>query len=150
MRLMWLIKNRIKVNWPLFFYNMMMSYKLDNSKKLPYPSFLGCVLIDNDVRTEDTRLTKPNPRSGLDKAAVNKLHYYQDSRDKWFNNNGDVWYYDDIVVPARTYVEMEEEMRANMNIEEAGLEGDVEMEDVEDNSDSDYDPNNVEVHQGGD
>jgi len=34
LRLMWLIKSRIKVNWPLFFCNRMISYKLDTSKKL--------------------------------------------------------------------------------------------------------------------
>jgi hypothetical protein len=80
LRLMWLIKNRTLVNWPLFFCNRMVSYRLDNSKRLPYPSFLGCVLSSSGVQSSDTFLTKPNPRSGLDIGAVNKMHYYQDGR----------------------------------------------------------------------
>jgi len=54
------------VKCPLFFCNRMVSYKLDNSKKLPYPSFLTCVLRDTGVETADPLPTKPNPRSGLE------------------------------------------------------------------------------------
>ena len=98
LRLMWLIKNRTLVNWPPFFYNRMVSCKLDNSKRLPYPSFLGCVLSASGVETADTLLPKPNPRSGLDISVVNKMHYYQDGRDNWYYDNGEFWFYDDIVV----------------------------------------------------
>ncbi|KEH17110.1 transmembrane protein, putative [Medicago truncatula] len=99
LRLMWLIKNRTLVNWPLFFYNKMVSYKLDNIKRLPYPSLLGCVLSSNGVRSDDTLLTKPNPRNGLDIGVVNTMHYYLDGRSNWYYDNGNFWFYDDIVVP---------------------------------------------------
>jgi len=36
LQVMWLIKNRIKVNWPLFLSNRMITYKLDVSKKIPW------------------------------------------------------------------------------------------------------------------
>jgi len=53
-------------------------------------------------------------------------------------------------VPAGTPAEMVVEMLANMNNEEVELEGDAEMEDVEDDSDSDYNPENVHGNQGAD
>jgi len=92
-----------------------MSYKLDNSKRLPYPSFLGCVLSASGVGTADTLLTKPNPMSGFDTSVVNKIHYYQDGRNNWYYDNGDFWFYDDIVVLARSSVEEVNEIRENLN-----------------------------------
>jgi hypothetical protein len=77
-----LIKNRIKVNWPLFLCNRMVTYKLDISKNLPFPLFLGLVLKENEIMTSDPLLTKPNHRNGLDNGVVNKMHYYQDSRNE--------------------------------------------------------------------
>jgi len=64
---------------------------LDVSKKLPFPSFLGLVLQDNGILTSDPLLTKPNPRSGLDNGDVNKMHYYQDSRNNWYYDHGDIF-----------------------------------------------------------
>jgi len=124
-------------------------YKLDVSKKLLFPSFLGLVLKENEIITFESLLTKPNPRSGLDNGDVNKMHYYQDSSDKWFYSDGDIWYYDDIVVPAQTERALVEEMRENQNNEDVGL-NDVEMGEVEDDSDSDYVPNYEEGQQGVD
>jgi len=79
LQVMWLIKNRIKVNWPLFLCNKTTTYKLYVSKKLPFLSFLGLVLKESGVLTSDSLLTKPNSRSGLDKGIVNKMHYCQDT-----------------------------------------------------------------------
>jgi len=141
LQVMWLIKNKIKVNWPLFLCNKMISYKLDVSKNLPFPSFLGLVLSENRILTSNHLLTKPNPRSGLDNGAVNKMHYYQDSSDEWFYSDGDFWYYDDSVVPAKTERALVDEIRSNQNDEDVGLEGDVEMGEAEDDSDFDYVPN---------
>jgi len=76
LQVMWLLKNRIKMNWPLFLCNRMITYKLDVSKELPFPSFLGLVLKYNGILTADPILTKQKPRSGLDNGAVNKMHYY--------------------------------------------------------------------------
>jgi len=70
---MWLIKNKIKVNWPLFFCNRMMLYKLDNKNKLPYPSFLS---RDNEVFSVGRLLTTPSSKSGLDKGEIGRMHYY--------------------------------------------------------------------------
>jgi len=41
------------------------------------------------------------------------------------------WFYDHIVVPEGTVPNVVEAMRVNVEREEAGLEGDAEMEDVE-------------------
>jgi hypothetical protein len=117
---------------------------LDTSKRLPYPSYLGCVLVASSVGSSETLLTKPNPRSGLDTGAVNKMHYYQDSRNNWFYDNGDFWFYDDIVVPADSTVEEVDAIRASLNND---LEGDADMEEAEEDSDPDYDPENVEDQQ---
>jgi len=68
------------------------------------------------------------PRSGLDNGVMNKMHYYQDSRNEWFYSDGGIWYYDDIAVPTNTKLEMVDEMRENLNHEDAGLGGDAEME----------------------
>jgi len=52
-------------------------------------------------------------------------------------------------VLAGSPAEMVEQVLANMQNEEAGLDGDDEMEDVEDDdSDSDYNPEYVEGNQG--
>ena len=150
LQVMWLIKNRIKVNWPLFLCNRMITYKLDISKKMPFPSFLGLVLKEKGIMTSDPLLTKPNPMSGLDNDVVNKMHYYQDSRNEWFYSDGGVWYYDDIPVPANIEPELVDEMRANLNHEDAGLDGDAEMEEAEDDNDSDYEPEVPEVQHGPD
>jgi len=114
------------MNWPLFMFNRMITYKLDVSKKLPFPSFLGLVLKENEIVTSDPLLTKPNPRSGLDNGAVNKMHYHQDSEKEWFYSDGDMWYYDDIAVPTQTKRAMVEEIRANQNHED-GVLNDAEM-----------------------
>jgi hypothetical protein len=82
---------------------------------LPFPSFLGLVLKENEIMTFDPLLTKPSPRSGLDNGTMNKMHYYQDSSDEWFYSDGDFWYYDDIDVPAKTERALVEEVRANRN-----------------------------------
>lgn len=87
LRLMWLIKSIIKVNWPLYFCNRTMSYKLDTFKKLPYPSFLAEVLKDNEIHSANTLLTKPSTKSGLDKGVVNMTHYYQDNKNNWYYND---------------------------------------------------------------
>jgi len=123
----------------------MVSYKLDNSKRLPYPSFLGCVLNSNDVQSYDTLLTEPNPRSGLNIGAINKMHYYQDGRSNWFYDNGDFWFYDDIDVPANSTVEEVDAIRASLNND---LESDADRKEAEEDSDPDYDPENVETQQG--
>jgi len=62
--IMWLLKNKIKVNWPLFFSNPMISYKNDSRKKLPYPSFISCLLRSDCVTSVDTLLTIPSEVSG--------------------------------------------------------------------------------------
>jgi len=118
--------------------------------KLPYLSFLGLVIKENGVETADTLLIKPNPRIGLDNDVVNKMHYYQDSRNNGYYDNGDFWFYDDVVIPAESSVEMVDAIRVNLNNEEVGSDGDTEMGDTEDGSDSDYDPNNAKVPQGVD
>ena len=77
---MWLLKNKIKVNWPLFFSNRMISYKNDSRKKLPYPSFISCLLRSDRVTSFDTLFTKPSEVSGLDAKAVQKMYYVKDSK----------------------------------------------------------------------
>ena len=52
--IMWLLKSKIKVNWLLFFSNYMISYKNDSRKKLPYPSFISCLLRSDRVTSVDT------------------------------------------------------------------------------------------------
>lgn len=96
----------------------MVSYNLDNSKRLPHPSFLGCVLSSNGVQSNDTLLTKPNSRSGLDIGVVNKMHYYQDGRSNWYYDNGNFWFYDDIVIPADSSIEEVYAMRESLNNED--------------------------------
>jgi len=88
--IMWLFKNKIKVNSPLFFSNRMISYKKDSRKKLPYPSFISCLLRSDCVTSVDTLLTIPSEVSGLDAKVVQKMHYVKDSKGNWF--------YDDNVV----------------------------------------------------
>jgi len=56
---MWLLKNKIKVNWPLFFSNHIISYKNDRRKKLTYPSFISCLLRSDRVLSVETLLTIP-------------------------------------------------------------------------------------------
>ena len=58
---------------------------------------------------------------------------------EWFYSDGDIWLYDDIVVPVNTERALVEELRANRNNEDAGLD-DSEMGEAEDDSDSDYIP----------
>lgn len=80
------------------------------------------------------------------------MHYYQDNKNNWYYNDREgTWYYDHIDVPEETPTEMVEEMLANLQNEEAGLNGDAEMKDVgdEDENDSDYDPDIIEVDQEG-
>ena len=125
----------------------MTTYKLDISKKLPYPSFLGLVLKEGGVLTFDPLLTKPNSRSGLDNGAVSKMHYYQDSGAEWFYSDGDNWFYDYIVVSAHTERDLVLELRANRNNEDVGL-NDVEMGEAENDSDPDDEPG-YEGHQQG-
>jgi len=62
----------------------MISFKLDVSKKLPFPSFLSLVLSENGILKFNPLLTNPDPRSGLDNGDVNKMHYYQDASEEWF------------------------------------------------------------------
>jgi len=123
----------------------MVSYKLDNSKGLPYPSFLGCVLSSNSVQSDDTLLTKPNRRSGLHIGVLNKMHYYQDGRKNWFYDNGNFWFYDDIADSANSTIEEVDAIRASLNND---LEGDANMEEAEEDSDPDYDPEDVGTQQG--
>jgi len=118
-------------------------------KKLPFPSFLGLVLKENEIMSSDPLLTKPNPRSGLDNGVVNKMHYFQDIENEWFYSDGDMWYYDDIVDPAQTERAMVEEIRANRNHDD-GVLNDAEMGEAKDDSDSDYVPNSEEGHMYGD
>jgi len=89
LNIMWLLKNKIKVNSPLFFSNRMISYKNDSRKKLPYPSFISCLLRSDCVTSVDTLLTIPSEVSGLDAKVVQKMHYVKDSKGNWFyDDNG--------------------------------------------------------------
>lgn len=81
--IMWLLKNKIKVNWPLFFSNHMISYKNDSRKKLQYPSFISCLLRSDRLTSVDTLLTKPSEVSRLDAKAVQKMQYVKDSKENW-------------------------------------------------------------------
>jgi len=102
---MWLLKNKIKVNWPLFFSNRIISYKNDGRKKLPYPSFISCLLRSDRVTSVDTLLTIPSEVSGLNAEAVQKMHYVKDSNGDWYYDDNGIWYYDFIVVADGTDTE---------------------------------------------
>jgi len=62
---MWFLKNKIKVNWPRFFSNLMISYKNDQRKKLPYPSLISCLLRADQVLSVDTLLGHGTMTSSL-------------------------------------------------------------------------------------
>jgi len=144
--IMWLLKNKIKVNWPLFFSNRMISYKNDSKKKLPYPSFVSCLLRSDHVTSVDTVLTKHSEVSVLDAKAVQNMHYVKDSKGNWYCDDNGVWYYDFTVVVEGTEPELVKEKKKNMEREDYNIENDVEMEDGEETSDDevdlDYDPEN--------
>jgi len=143
---MWLLKNKIKVNWPLFFSNCMISYKNDCRKKLPYPSFISCLLKSDRVVSVDTLLTTPSEVSGLDAKSVQKMHYVKNSNGFWYYDDNGVWYYDFIIVVEGTDAKIVKQMEENMEKEDFNLENDDETEDAEvdtsDDDDLDYDPEN--------
>jgi len=76
-------------------------YKLDNTKKMPYPSFMANVLRNNQVVNVGTLLTKPSTKSGMDRGAINMMHYNQDGRNNWYykgrENPVSTWYYDTLL-----------------------------------------------------
>jgi len=149
--IMWLLKNKIRVNWPLFFSNRMISYKNDGRKKLPYPSFISCLLRSDCVTIFDTLLTIPSEVSGLDAKAVQKMHYVKDSNGNWYYDDSGVWFYDFIVVAEGTDSESVKQMKEYMEKEDYNMENDVEMEDGEETSDDedlDYDPENYDYLVG--
>jgi len=137
--IMWLLKNKIKVNGPLFFSNRMISYKNDGRKKLPYPSFISCLLRSDHVTSVDTLLTIPSEVSGLDAKAVQKMHYAKDSKGNWYYDDNGVWYYDFTAMAEGTNPELVEKMKENMEKEDCNIENDVETEDGEETSDDDED-----------
>ena len=146
---MWLLKNKIKVNWPLFFSNLMISYKNDRRKRLPYPSFISCLLRSDHVLSVDTLLTTPSDFSGLDEKEVQKMHYVKDSKGNWYYDDKlspETWYYYFVTVAEGTNPELVEQMIENMKKEDYNLENDAEVEDTEeetsDDEDIDYDSEN--------
>ena len=100
--IIWLLKNKIKVNWPLFFSNRMISYKNDSKRNLPYPSFISRLLKVDRVTSVNTLLTKPSEVSGLDAKVVQKMHYVKESKGNWYYDDNGVWYNDFIVVAEGT------------------------------------------------
>jgi len=121
---MWLLKNKIKVNWPLFLSNHMISYKNDRRKRLPYSSFISCLLRSDRVLNVDTLLTALSDCSGLDEKAVQKMHYVKDSKGNWYYDDKlspRTWYYDFITVPKGTDPELVEQMKENMEKEDHNL-----------------------------
>jgi len=86
----------------LFFSICMISYKNDRRKKLPYPSFISCLLKSNRVVSVDTLLNIPSEVSGLNANVVQKMHYVKDVNDFWYYDDNGVWYYDFITVAEGT------------------------------------------------
>jgi len=128
----------------------MISYKNDGRKRLPYPSFISCLLRSDCVTIVDTLLTIPSEVSGLDAKAVQKMHYVKDSNGNWYYDDSGVWFYDFIAVAEGTDPESVKQMMENMEKEDYNMENDVEMEDGEETSDDedlDYDPENYD-YQG--
>jgi methyl-accepting chemotaxis protein len=128
----------------------MISYKNDSRKKLPYPSFISCLLRSDRVSSVDTLPTIPSEVSGLDAKAFQKMHYVKDSKGNWYYDDNGVWYYDFTVVAEGTDPELVEETKQNMEKEDYNIENDVEMEEGEETSDDDedldYDPENDNSH----
>jgi len=146
---MWLLKNKIKVNWPLFFSNYMISYKNECRKRLPYPSFISCLLKFNRVPSVNTLLTTPSDSSGLDEKAIQTMHYVKDSKGNSYYDDKlspGTWYYDFITMPEGTDLELVKQMKENIEKEDHNLENDAEIEDVgeetSEDADFDYDPDN--------
>jgi len=75
LRVMLLIKNKVKVNWPLFLCGRMVTYKNDQRKGLPYPSFVSKILRALQVFIVSSLPTTPHDESWLDASVVGKMHY---------------------------------------------------------------------------
>ena len=150
--IMWVLKNKIKINWPLFFCNRMIAYKNNGRKRLPYPSFVANVLRENRMFSGCTLLISPSEASGLDKKVVQKMPYVQDKNVHWYYDDKmdfGTWYYDFVIILEGTDPNLVEQMRLNMVNEERDLENDVEIEDVVDEDeedDYDFDPDHDHSH----
>jgi len=133
----------------------MISYKNDRRKKLPYPSFISCLLRDDPVLSVDTLLTIASESSGPDEKAVQKMPFVKDSNGHWYYDDKlypGTWYYDFVTVLEGTHPTLVKQMKENMEKEDSDFENDADMEDVEEETsdveDFDYDPDDDEDVQG--